>query len=164
MVSSGVVEQLDEELQQLLITKRTLSRDISLLRIRERITDDLVFNRLNNLVTYRDLQQQVTKKRKVWPIRKLIAEFSEEVFRLMPCWLASPESVSAVFPMVKYFDLVIFDEASQCYTERGIPAMARGKQVVIAGDPMQLRPSDFYQVRWGEQDEMVEMDSLLDFA
>ena len=164
MVSSGVVEQLEAELQNLLLTKRELSRDISLLRVRERITDELVFNRLNNLVTYRDLQYQVTKKRKIWPIRKLIAEFSEEVFRIMPCWLASPESVSAIFPMIRYFDLVIFDEASQCFTERGIPSMARGKQVVVAGDPMQLRPSDFYQVRWGEMDEAPEMDSLLDFA
>ena len=60
--------------------------------------------------------------------------------------MASPESVSAIFPMDNIFDLVIFDEASQCFSERGIPAMYRGKQVVIAGDDKQLRPSDIYKV------------------
>jgi hypothetical protein len=58
---------------------------------------------------------------------------------------------------------VIFDEASQCFSERGIPAMFRGKQVVVAGDEKQLRPSDLYHIRWEDEstnpDE--EVDSLL---
>ena len=58
--------------------------------------------------------------------------------------MASPEAVSAIFPMEKIFDLVIFDEASQCFSEQGIPAMYRGKQIVISGDKMQLSPFDLY--------------------
>ena len=130
---------------------------------------NLEFNRLNNMITYRDLSHQVTKKRQIWPIRKLIQQFEREVFDLIPCWMASPEAVSAIFPMAQMFDLVIFDEASQCFTEQGIPAMYRGKQVVITGDKMQLSPFDLYKIRWEEeQDEnsepSLEVDSLLDLG
>jgi superfamily I DNA and/or RNA helicase len=118
-------------------------------------------------VTYRDLHHQVTKKKKIWPLRKVISEFEDEVFKLTPCWLASPESVSALLPMREMFDLVIFDEASQCFAERGIPALYRGKQCVVAGDSKQLRPGDFYLARWQEEDfdePDAEVDSLLELA
>jgi len=81
--------------------------------------------------------------------------------------MASPESVSAIFPMKEIFDLVIFDEASQCFAERGIPALYRGRQIVIAGDSKQLRPGDFYQARWQEDDfeePDAEVDSLLELT
>jgi len=69
--------------------------------------------------------------------------------------------------MEELFDLVIFDEASQCFAEKGIPAMSRGKQVVIAGDSKQLQPSDLYRARFQEDDEDVpesELDSLLELG
>jgi len=164
MVSTGKIMLLENELRDLLNEKHEISEEIILLRAREKVIDDLKFNRLNNRVTYRDLLHQVTKKKKTWPVRKLIGEFEEEVFKLVPCWLASPESVSAIFPMTELFDLVIFDEASQCFAERGIPSLYRGKQAIVAGDTMQLKPGDLYQARWQEEDETdpdVEIDSLL---
>ena len=167
MVSSGKISALENELRELHLEKQTISEDIVLLRAREKVIDDLKFNRLNNRVTYRDLLHQVTKKKSIWPIRKLMAGFEEEIFKLVPCWLASPESVSAIFPMADLFDLVIFDEASQCFAERGIPALYRGKQTIVAGDAMQLRPGDFYQLRWHEDDNEnpdTEVDSLLELA
>lgn len=164
MVSSGKLHLLESELQDLILEKQKISNEIILLRARERVADDLEFNRLNNRVTYRDLHHQLTKKKRIWPIRKLISEFENEVFRLLPCWLASPESVSAVFPLKEMFDIVIFDEASQCFAERGIPSMYRGKQTIVAGDDKQLKPSDLYRIRWQdetEEDPDLEVDSLL---
>jgi superfamily I DNA and/or RNA helicase len=166
-VSSLRLSQLENELQELIQQKQDISTDIVLMRAREKIYDEVEFNRLRNRVTYRDLHHQVTKKKRIWPIRKLITEFNEELFKLLPCWLASPETVSAIFPMQNYFDLVIFDEASQCFAERGIPAMYRGRQILIAGDEKQLRPFDLYQLRWddaGAEDPDLEVDSLLDLA
>mgnify|MGYP003349153301 FL=1 len=130
------------------------------------MTDDIAYNRLHNMITYRDLDHQVTKKKRLWPLRKTISEFSNGLFRVIPCWLASPESVSALFPLERNFDLVVFDEASQCFPEQGLPAIARGKQVVIAGDSRQLKPSDFYRLRWdaGEDDPDLDSESLLDLA
>src|SRR5690606_30450843 len=166
IVSSLHAEELQTELQQAIREKQKLSREIVLMRARERVTEDIEYNRLNNRVTYRDLHHQVSKKKKVWPLRRVINEFNEELFRLIPCWLASPESVSAIFPMGELFDLVIFDEASQCFAERGIPAMYRGSQVLIAGDSQQLKPFELYQVRWNDDNENpdTEVDSLLDLA
>lgn len=167
IVSSGKLGLLENELRELIGEKQQLSGETILLRARERVVEDLEFNRLNNRVTYRDLQHQVTKKKKIWPIRKVVSEFEDELFRILPCWLASPESVSAIFPMKEMFDLVIFDEASQCFAERGIPAMYRGKQLLVAGDSKQLRPSDIYQIRWQEEDMEdpdLEIDSLLELS
>lgn len=165
-VSSQKMEKLREELGALVEEKQKLSHDILLLRARERVYENLEFNRLNNRVTYRDLYHQVTKKKKVWPLRKLITDFQHEIFNVMPCWMVSPEAASAIFPMNELFDLVIFDEASQCFSERGIPAMYRGKQLVVAGDDMQLKPNELYQTRWEEDADHpdLEVDSLLDLA
>jgi superfamily I DNA and/or RNA helicase len=167
MVSSGRIQRLEDELQEQIEIKQNLSNEILLLRARERVTDDLEFNRLNNRVSYRDLLHQVIKKKKIWPLRKVISEFEHEIFKLIPCWMASPESVSAIFPMKEIFDLVIFDEASQCFAERGIPALYRGKKTVIAGDHKQLRPADFYMARWHGEDvdePDAEVDSFLELA
>ncbi|MBX7126009.1 MAG: DUF4011 domain-containing protein [Cyclobacteriaceae bacterium] len=167
MVSSGSMEQKNAELRDLLERKRRLAHDIFLLRTREHMTEDMEYNRLNNRVTYRDLLHQVTKKKKLWPLRKLLSGYASDIFRVIPCWLTSPESVSALFPLENLFDLVIFDEASQCFAEKGIPAIYRGKQVVVAGDSKQLRPGDFYQVRWEESnqdDPDTEAESLLELA
>lgn len=165
-VSTFKMDEMQAELQQMVEEKQKLSREILLLRARERVYERIEYNRLNNRVTYRDLHHQVTKKKKIWPVRKLIAEFPEELFNLMPCWMASPESVSAIFPMQELFDVVIFDEASQCFCERGIPAMYRGKQVLIAGDSKQLRPFELYQARWDEESDNpdIEVDSLLELS
>ncbi|EAZ80048.1 AAA domain-containing protein [Algoriphagus machipongonensis] len=155
-----------DSLKTSILEKRQISKDFALLRLREQMNSELVFNRLGNRVTYRELLHQVSKKRQKWPIRKLVEELGEEVFKLMPCWLASPETVSALFPISEKFDLVIFDEASQCQVERGLPAMWRGEQVVVVGDSKQLRPSDFYQMKWEADEEGVEYESesLLELA
>ena len=92
--------------------------------------------------------------------------------QLLPCWMASPESVAEIFPMAQdFFDLVVFDEASQCYVERALPVMLRGKQCVIAGDDKQLPPFDLYGVKVDEYETEVEdvgvaleVESALDLA
>ncbi|PWK23001.1 AAA domain-containing protein [Arcicella aurantiaca] len=171
-VSSLKISQLESDLQTSVQKKQAFSQEILLLKLREETYRNLEKNRLQNVVTYRDLKHQVSKKRKLWSVRKLISEYSEEVFKLVPCWLASPETVSAIFPLQTndnqpFFDLIIFDEASQCFAEQGIPALFRGKQIVIAGDSKQLQPNDLYRVRFeNETDDLpeLEIDSLLDLA
>ncbi len=166
LTSTQQFADMEQELMEAVTEKQKLSRQLLLVRARERVYEHIEFNRLNNPITYRDLEHQVTKKKKIWPLRKVISTFHHELFDLVPCWMASPESVSAIFPLEEIFDLVIFDEASQCFAERGIPALARGKQVMIAGDAQQLQPSDLYQTRWDWESELpdTEVASLLDLA
>lgn len=165
-VSTIKFDKRVEELLEAYAQKAEASAAILLQRAREKTYQNLAFNRLNNQVTYRDLLHQVKKKKRIWPIRRVINQFYNELFDLLPCWLASPETVSAVFLMEPIFDLVIFDEASQCFVEKGIPAIYRGRQVVIAGDDQQLQPNDLYRVRWEDEREdiQLEADSLLSFA
>lgn len=146
--------------------KWDLAKPIALLRLREQTLYDLEHNRLGNLVTYRDLKHQVSKKRQLWSIKKLMENLAEEVLRIAPFWMVSPETVSAIFPLEQQFDLVIFDEASQCFVENGLPPMLRGKQVVIAGDSQQLQPSDLYKNRLEDEEDLMELEttSLLELG
>ena len=177
-VSSLKMGQQESALQDSIQKKQQLSRAMLGMHLRQQTYRNLAFNRLNNVTTYRDLLHQTTKKRNVWPVRRLMSQFADEVFRLVPCWMASPESVSAIFPLQEgLFDLVIFDEASQCFAENGVPAMFRGKQVIVTGDSQQLRPSDLYRTRIEDEqrpgdpaddDEAdqtaLEVESLLELA
>lgn len=170
-VTSLKMKQWEDQVQGSITLKQKLSSDITSIKLREATYEDVEKNRLGNRVTYRQLAHQVTKKRKIWPIRKLLENYADEVFALIPCWMASPESVSAVFPMESgLFDLVIFDEASQCYAEYSLPAAFRGKQWVVTGDSKQLSPSDLYRVRFEDRTEdeeysaAIEIESLLDLA
>jgi len=85
---------------------------------------------------------------------------SRGLLDLKPCWLANPGTVSQIFPLQPgLFDLVIFDEASQCPPEYALPALFRGKRVVVAGDGKQLPPTMFFKAAFDfDPDEMEESE------
>jgi very-short-patch-repair endonuclease len=120
----------------------------------------------------KDLKHQVGKKRMIWSLRKLVNQFARDgLVDILPVWLASPEIVSAIFPLKEgLFDLVIFDEASQCTVESGIPSVYRAKQLIVAGDEKQLPPFNMFQssiVNEDEEEEQYDTDesvSLLNLA
>ncbi len=119
----------------------------------------------------KELSHQVTKKRRIWPLRKVIEEFAHDgLLDVLPVWLTSPETVSSIFPLEEgLFDLVIFDEASQCTVESSIAAIYRAKQVIVAGDEKQLPPSTMFQSSVSDEDDEEEYDiddsqSLLNLA
>lgn len=59
------------------------------------------------------------------PLRKLVAAAPDMLLALRPCWMASPLSVSQLLPADRqYFDVVLFDEASQVPAEDGVPGVA----------------------------------------
>ena len=62
-----------------------------------------------------------------------------------PIWLTTPDIACSIFPLKKdLFDIVIFDEASQCKTEEAFPVIYRGKTIVVSGDEHQLPPTRFF--------------------
>lgn len=64
---------------------------------------------------------------------------------LRPCWLMNPSSAGQVLPLrPELFDVVIFDEASQCPVEQALPAIYRGRSLVVSGDEKQLPPTAFF--------------------
>ena len=123
----------------------------------------------------RDYIYQISKEKKYWPIRRTMDVYGDFILSLFPCWLLSPENVSSLLPLKKnMFDIVIFDEASQVFIESTVPAIYRGKNIVVAGDSKQLRPSATFMKRYmgadpESQDDYsvqaaLEVESLLDLA
>lgn len=78
-------------------------------------------------------------------IRKLIDQIPTLLPKLCPCMLMSPISVAQYIDLsAEKFDLVIFDEASQMPTNEAVGAIARGKALVVVGDPKQMPPTSFF--------------------
>lgn len=123
-----------------------------------------------------EFQRLIEKTKGKWNVPRFIQKFTFELFNGNKVWLMTPEAVSEVVPLQPgMFDLLIFDEASQIYVEKAIPAIFRAKKLVIAGDHKQLRPSSLGFGRIDIDDEVLddeeieisaslEEDSLLDLA
>ncbi|TET71000.1 DUF3320 domain-containing protein, partial [Candidatus Bathyarchaeota archaeon] len=116
------------------------------------------------------LMREAAKKRRHMPLRNLFERIPNLIRRLKPCMMMSPISVSQfLIPGGLHFDLVVFDEASQIYTEDAVGSIYRGDRLVVAGDPKQLPPTPFFQYTidedfdWDEDAyEFDVFDSVLD--
>jgi very-short-patch-repair endonuclease len=123
---------------------------------------------------YAVLKHEEAKKKRHLPIRKLVERAGPAMQEYCPCWLLTPMAVAQFMPPGSLaFDLVIMDEASQLPPEDAWGAIARGKQLVVVGDPKQMPPSDFFASSAGDDDEArpeeeetsgVKLDSILDAA
>lgn len=76
----------------------------------------------------------------------------ETLLQAFPCWASTTTQLSQILPLSPgIFDLVIFDESSQCDLASAAPALYRGNRAVIVGDPKQLT----HVVFMGKQAEMA---------
>lgn len=108
------------------------------------------------------LEHEFNKSIRYRSIRDLASRESGLVIQdLKPVWLMSPLSVSDTLPLnPEYFDVVIFDEASQITLEEGIPPLFRAKQTIIVGDEMQMPPSNFFgSVSPEDDDDLLDDDA-----
>ncbi len=91
------------------------------------------------------VERQANLKRRHLPIRQLFAAAPHMMTALKPCWAMSPLVVSQLLPADgQYFDVVVFDEASQVTPADAVPAIMRARHVVVAGDEHQLPPTTFF--------------------
>ena len=87
----------------------------------------------------------MNKKRAHMPLRTLMSSIPSALTKLTPCLLMSPLSIAQYLSAdANAFDVVVFDEASQIPVWDAVGAIARGKQVVMVGDPKQLPPTNFF--------------------
>ncbi|HTI68970.1 MAG TPA: AAA domain-containing protein [Candidatus Limnocylindria bacterium] len=105
-------------------------------------------------------QRLFVRGQKAMKLRQMIAagadsEGGDPLFELCPVWMASPATVAQIFPRQALFDVVIFDEASQCRLEEALPVLLRARRVVIAGDPKQLPPTRFFEQALAESDDVA---------
>ncbi|MBP6020992.1 MAG: HRDC domain-containing protein [Candidatus Methanomethylophilaceae archaeon] len=160
----SIIADMDRKIQ----LKKDLTRD----KVEEIMQNDLRF--ITESKRRGDINRIIENKRK-WSLNKFIGRYGYELFKGVKVWLLTPEVVSEILPLeMGVFDLLIFDEASQMYVEKGIPSIYRAKKVVVAGDHKQLRPSslgvgriDYEEDEDDENDEVsaaLEEESLLDLA
>ncbi|TNC81305.1 MAG: AAA family ATPase [Oleiphilus sp.] len=115
------------------------------------------------------IRHEANKKTKHAPVRQLTKRSGKALSALKPCFMMGPMSVAQYLePGEVEFDLVVMDEASQIKPEDALGAIARGKQLVVVGDPKQLPPTNFFN-KAIEQDEddttaIEQSESILDVA
>jgi very-short-patch-repair endonuclease len=139
--------------------------DIARLRILERLISRLPNTNIatSSVDEVGILKRELTKQRKIMPLRRLFKAIPNLLTALKPCLMMSPLSVSLFLQADGYnFDTVIFDEASQVCTEDAIGAIMRGKQVIIAGDSKQLPPTSFFVATLSDGDFDIDDEAFDD--
>ncbi|MDO5853196.1 MAG: AAA domain-containing protein [Thermoplasmata archaeon] len=160
----SIIADMDRKIAQ----KRELCRD----KVEEVFQQNLKY--ITESKRRGDINRIIESKRK-WNLNKFIGRYGYELFKGVRVWLLTPEVVSEILPLeMGIFDVLIFDEASQMYVEKGVPSIYRAKKVIVAGDHKQLRPSSLGVGRIEyESDEddpeddvsaALEEESLLDLA
>jgi transcription elongation GreA/GreB family factor len=103
-------------------------------------------------------------------VRKLLQRAHASVQVLKPCLMMGPHAVAQFLrPGAMQFDVVVMDEASQLPPQEALGAIARGRQLIVVGDPKQLPPTTFF-ARQGTPDEEAEeftttdTESILDLC
>ncbi len=90
------------------------------------------------------VRAEAGKSRRHRPLRELLPKAGETLTAAKPAWAMSPLVVASVLPPGRWFDVVIFDEASQIPPAQAVSAISRAHQVVVAGDERQLPPTNFF--------------------
>ncbi|MCW8832684.1 MAG: AAA domain-containing protein, partial [Colwellia sp.] len=115
------------------------------------------------------INNEVNKKTRHAPIRQLVRRASKSLVALKPCFMMGPHSVAQYLaPGQLEFDLVVMDEASQIKPQDALGTIARGKQLVVVGDPKQLPPTSFFDKAVDNDDEdttaIEQSESILDVS
>jgi len=142
------------------------------------------FNQNNHNLSVENLYNKRSSRKHSRLSLRQIVKFDINLFTtFFPIILTTPDVCSNLFSgKNEYFDIVMFDEASQLRLEDNLPALLKGKQIIIAGDEHQMPPSNYFSKIFDgtidneddveEEDEIVvdrdnillSCESLLDFA
>ncbi|HEY7175684.1 MAG TPA: AAA domain-containing protein, partial [Micromonosporaceae bacterium] len=137
-------------------------------RVRRRVAERLTEVRTAHVEQDVFLSRELTKKRRLKPLRDLVRDAPDVLLAAKPCWAMSPLLVSQLLPPGQLFDVVVFDEASQIQPAEAIPSVARARNAVIAGDSKQLPPTAFFEAAVDSEDDVdrdlltQDAESLLD--
>ena len=86
------------------------------------------------------LERYVADKSLYWNLVEQQENEIKELLNFLPIWIVTNLSAKNSLPLKEnLFDLLIIDEASQCDIASALPLFYRAKQVVIIGDPKQLK-------------------------
>ena len=128
-------------------------------KVRRSVAEHLVATRNSHPDGDALIAAEVRKKSRYRTLRELTQLAPEVLLALKPCWAMSPLAVSQMLDAKPLFDVVIFDEASQVPPADAIPALMRGRRVIVAGDSKQLPPTNFFASAASENEAVSGDDS-----
>jgi hypothetical protein len=85
------------------------------------------------------VRSESSRERRWRPLAELVHLAPDVVAAARPCWTMSPLVVPQALPPGAWFDVVVVDDASEAGTAETVPALSRGRQVVVVGDLQQAR-------------------------
>ena len=166
MFNGKVFDEVIADYRRLFDEFQALTRQILVLQLQQNVQKTL--RSIHNMAlryALTNLRRWIRLHGRGASIRELFACCNSAIRRLCPCMLMSPISVAQYLPIdTSSFDLVLFDEASQIPTSEAVGAIARGKAVVIVGDPKQMPPTTFFQTQLSAEEDVAngDMESILD--
>lgn len=153
-----------EDFMSSALKSKELTREFIELTFKLRIQTALLEDRQTLKKLLNAIRARTSSKRET-----LFSELNfKTMFSAFPVWLCKMSDLHKVLPFQKdLFDMVIIDEATQCDIASCLPAIYRGSQTVIVGDPKQLRHVSFLsgsaqqslQRKYGLKD----IDGMLDY-
>jgi transcription elongation GreA/GreB family factor/very-short-patch-repair endonuclease len=128
----------------------------------KRVPSGVASGRAADLTEMSLLTREISKQKRHIPIRQLLKRAGKSLQQLKPCFMMGPLSVAQYLEQGHLqFDLVVMDEASQLRPEDALGAIARGKQLVVVGDPKQLPPTNFFDRLMEDDDDEGEQGSAV---
>ena len=187
--SGGDLPTNDEEHKELNATLNGIEKEqlkyIKQFWYSKQISATQSFVQNNGGLTVENLyNKKASFKNKRHSLRQIIQKDADLFSTFFPVILTSPDVASNLFKgMNGYFDIVMFDEASQLRLEDNLPAILKGKQIIIAGDEHQMPPSNYFSkvfdgsvedeedideeesvMKVDKDDILLSCESLLDFG
>jgi len=151
---------LDREIISL--TGKSFAHDIDRAK---KVPDGVSSYRASERTEMQLLRNELGKQRRHIPIRQLIRRAGRAIQALKPCFMMGPMSVAQYLQQGAVdFDMIVMDEASQLRPEESLGAIARGKQLIVVGDPKQLPPTNFFDRLVEDGNEDDDSDSPAVFA
>ena len=133
------VNSQEEEINNEIVNCDRHIIDLSRYILNEEIENKLYNSVAANIINYKDF---LPDKVPAWP-PGLIPPFidaTNNFLDIINSICVTSLSAKASLPLTNdLFDLVVIDEASQCDIASAIPLILRAKQIVIVGDPLQLK-------------------------
>lgn len=140
------------------------------------------FEKVNKEITVANLyNKRKSVKFNRLTLRQIVNMDTDLFTAFFPVLFTTPDVCCNLFQGKNfYFDNVVFDEASQLKLEDNLPALLKGKNIIIAGDEHQMPPSNYFSKvfdgSFEDEDDLEEeaiitqknallnIESLLDFA
>jgi superfamily I DNA and/or RNA helicase/very-short-patch-repair endonuclease len=158
------IDALQEELERLTKREQELNSQLISILAWQRQIDKVSKSERDALMAWSDAMKKYGKGSGKYSYKWLHAaqESLQVAKNAVPVWIMPLNRVAQMFsqPEAGMFDVVIFDEASQCDI-KGITVAYLGKQLLVVGDPEQISPAGVFQ----NQEKIFDLISrfLFDF-